>query len=340
MTHPLGWPLIPQTLVQRERWPGRLRGYSHVSSLVYPGQEVQPDQPVLRLERGEMLEQVQALPHLPLLTASRQSVDSQGTEVATLSTGPLVLPAGLRGRVVDVTRRGGVVIESSVLLLQGVLGAGRQVAGVLTMWQQGRTRRPSQPLIPPGALLVVPGPLTFTLLRQAQSSGVAGIIASSIAFSDFEGFLRTDAIQLLDTADVELAQSRLPDLTLLLTEGLGSIAMPTHIINMLSTHQGSIALLSGVTAWRSQLVPELVISLPAQKLVESPPTTIYPELSLTLGAMVRVCNGEQEGSIGIIDYFFTYEQIFPSGVYARALRIKLEDGLFLTLPVSHVQRIK
>ena len=38
-------------LIRRERWPG---GYkTRGSALVYPGQEVQPDQPVIRLEMPE-----------------------------------------------------------------------------------------------------------------------------------------------------------------------------------------------------------------------------------------------------------------------------------------------
>ncbi len=47
MTYPLGWSIIPHMLIRRERWPG---GYGiRSSALVYPGQEVQANQPVLRL---------------------------------------------------------------------------------------------------------------------------------------------------------------------------------------------------------------------------------------------------------------------------------------------------
>jgi hypothetical protein len=51
MTYPLGWSIIPQMLIRRERWPG---GYtSRGTALVYPGQEVQADQPVIRLEKPD-----------------------------------------------------------------------------------------------------------------------------------------------------------------------------------------------------------------------------------------------------------------------------------------------
>jgi hypothetical protein len=50
MAYPRGWSVIPQVLVRRERWPGGYR--TKGIPLVLPGQEVWPDQPVLRVERG------------------------------------------------------------------------------------------------------------------------------------------------------------------------------------------------------------------------------------------------------------------------------------------------
>ena len=336
MTHSLGWPVIPQTILQRERWPGAVRGYEQVVPLVHRGQEVLPDQPVLRLEPGEMQEPFQGVARPSLPTAG--GIDIHEIQGGQSGAVPLIVPAGLRGRVVDVTRRGGIVIESRAGRLQGMLGAGRQVAGVLTMWQRLADGR-GPLVIPPGALLVVPGPLNITILSQAKRSGVAGIIASSMSLSDLEGFLRTDYLQLLVATDVEVAQAYLPDLTLLLTEGLGAIAMPARIIKFLSIYQGSIALLSGVTAIQSQLVPELIISLPEQKqgeIVE----VVHPDKALNLGATVRVYIGEHIGSVGVIDYFFAYEQKFPSGIRDRALRIRREDGSLLVVPDTHVERIE
>ncbi|HTD20528.1 MAG TPA: hypothetical protein VK667_13475, partial [Ktedonobacteraceae bacterium] len=211
MTYQLGWSVIPQILVRRERWPG---GYKTKGiPLVHPGQDVLPDQPVLRLERHEPVEAIETvpIPRLSLpgvidsLTYPGNSLKNGDAPASKQYPGEM-LPAGLRGRVVDVTRRGGVIIESSVAVLQGAIGAGNQVAGVLTMWQAPDAGRGPQ-AIPPGALLVIPGPLNFAMLRQAMMSGVVGVIASSISSRDFEGFLRTDLIELIDSVDVELAQA-------------------------------------------------------------------------------------------------------------------------------------
>src|SRR6266567_4282240 len=267
MAYPLGWSMIKQMLVRRERWPGGNRGKA--VPLVYPGQEVVPDQPVLRIERREVFETVQPAPRLSLPSAATGKIYlsemDQGQIANSNSNAEETLPAGLRGRVVDITRRGGVIIESRAAVLQGTIGFGGQVAGLLTMWQAGITEH-GPAAIPPGAILIIPGQVNFTMLRQALNAVVVGIIASSVTMRDLEGFLSTDLVQLLDNDNVDKVQAHLPPITLLVTEGLGSFAMPAYMMNFLSQYQGSIALLAGTTSIRQGIFPDLVVSLPLRDI--------------------------------------------------------------------------
>jgi hypothetical protein len=114
--------------------------------------------------------------------------------------------------------------------------------------------------------------------------------------------------------------------------------MPVRITNLLSQHQGSVVLLSGVTSVRQHIQPDLIISLPTNE-VEQNWHPIKSEMALVPGAQVRVCGGEHEGAVGTIDHLFTYQQVFSSGVRARAARIKLEDGNLLIIPLSLIERI-
>ena len=332
MTYLHGWSVIPQILVRRERWPG---GYKiRALPLVRRGQEVVPDQPVLRLEKKTSIEEVATIPHfsLPAVMDATRNVQD-GLTVANET-----LPAGLRGRVVDITRRGGVIIESPAAVLQGIIGAGKQVAGVLTMWQKSGGRQQSQVTIPAGALLVVPGPVNFAMLRQAMASGVIGVIASSASSRDLEGFLRTDLVRLIESKDVDLVQAHLPPMTIMLTEGLGTLAMPSRTMNLLAKYQGSIALLLGTTSIRQNVFPELVISLPEVE-VQQHWQPVQPDVTVKVGVKVRVCGGEYEGAIGEVDYLYTHQQVFLSGICAHAVRLRLEDGALLTVPVVLIERI-
>jgi hypothetical protein len=322
MTYPLGWSVVPQLIIRRERWPGGYR--TKGTPLVHPGQEVQPNQPIMRLEAHQAPES---------FAPSEKQRMSNGFTPANNQQRYETVPAGLRGRVVDITRRGGVVIESHAAVVQGALGAGNQVAGILTTWQ---TRGQQQ--IPPGAILVIPGPLSFAMLRQAISSGVVGLVASSIAVRDLEGFLQTDLLELINSVDIGMAQAQLPALTVLLTEGLGTLAMPARVLNLLNQYQGSIVLLSGATSVRQGILPELIISLPAEE-VQRNWHPVRPDPTVAIGSQVRVCGGTHLGAVGEVSHLFSHQQIFGSGIRSHAARLRLEDGSMLVVPLTLLERI-
>lgn len=335
MTYPLGWSVVTQTLVRRERWP---IGYkAKATALVYPGQEVQPDQPVIRVQRTELVEERTTDPRLSLVSSSATAMDNGAMTSSAHANGlhpDETMQSGLRGRVVDITRRGGVIIESRAALVQGTIGAGGQVVGTLMLWQTPTTSL-GLSSTPPGTILAIPGPLNFALLHQAINAGVAGVVASSISSRDLEGFLHTDLVQLVDSTNIELAQAYLPPITLLFTEGLGTIAMPARTIQLLTQYHGSMALLSGTTSVRQAIFPELIISLPPQEHW----LPVQPDAVLAVGAQVRICGGEYEGIIGEISYLFTHQQLFPSGIRARAARLHLEDGSMLVVPMTLIERV-
>jgi hypothetical protein len=308
MAYPPGGSVVTQIEAQ---WERRFAGYNVRSiPLVYPGQEVLADQPVIRLELYQ--------------------AEGQGQPDA-----PVVIPAGLRGQVVKTTSRGGVVIKTRAAVLTGNVGAGQQVAGFLTIWQPVRSR--SAP-VPPGAILVIPGQADFAMLRQAVASGVVGIVASSIDMRDLEGFLGLDVFDLLNSINVDIAQTRLPSLTLLFTEGFGSLPMQETTLQLLTRYQGSIALMSGVTSSRYALYPELIISLPEAEIQRNwqPPSF---DVSLRLGARVRVRSGTNAGTTGEIDYFFNHQHRFLSGAQGRAVCLRLADDTSLIAPIMNIERI-
>src|SRR5262245_28324550 len=122
--------VLSQTTVRRERWPGGHVGQA--MPLASLGQKILPDQAVLRLQQER-----------PVAAASGlSSISNSGLHMQ----GEMVL-AGLHGQVIQITRRGGVIIESRVTLVRGSFGIGKQIAGVLTLWQNDPT--PARRAIPP-----------------------------------------------------------------------------------------------------------------------------------------------------------------------------------------------
>lgn len=314
-------------IIKRERWPGEYVGGQHVQCvpLVTLGQSIQANQPVLRLERKST---------------------SISQDLSASERRDEVVPAGLDGRVLGITPRGGVLIESQAHVIPGVLGVGNQVAGVLTTMhvrdESGISGEMSK--LPAGAILAIPEPLTFTVLRRAIISGVTGIISGSIALGDLEGFLHVDLLSLLESTNIEQVQAHVPAMTLMLTEGIGTIPMAAHTFETLQRHQGAIVLLFGTTSTRYHLLPEMLISISqqvGQEYSSQEKTDVeQTHQSLSVGTRVRVVCGTQEGAIGQIEYFFMHEQLFPSGVMSRAVRLRLDNGKPLMVPLIHVQRIE
>ncbi len=309
--YPPAGSVIAQIEVQHERRFAASKARSF--PLVYAGQQVLPDQPVIRVELPQPDLQVQPEPGAPA-----------------------IVPAGLRGTVVKTTARGGVIIRTRAALLTGTIGAGQQVVGFLTIWQPEQSHLSP---IPAGAILVFPGQVSFALLRQAVASGVVGVVAGSIDMRDFEGFLGLDAFDLLSALDVDATQARLPSLTLLLTEGFGSRPISSSAFELLTRYQGLIALLSGVTSTRYTLSPELLISLPDRETQEANWQPTILDTRLRLGAHVRVRSGPDAGTTGYIDYFFIHQHRFLSGILARAARLRLDDDDTLVVPIINIERI-
>lgn len=321
--------------MRRERWPGDYE--IQYVPLVKPGEQVEADQPVMRIVHSEMVG-TGPFPKVPRLSLPANASQGLPGVINERRARPgEVLLAGLRGTVTALTRRGSVVIGSQVAIVSGMIGTGKQVTGPLSMWQAPGTMQ-GESYIPPGAILVVPGPLNLAMLRQALYSGLAGIVASSILARDLEHFLHADLIELLNSANPALFLNHLPPLTILLTEGLGTLAMPRQTLNLLSRYQGISALLTGATSIRARKYPELAISLPEAEKASTPEVP-FPETSLRTGALVRICSGHYAGVAGKITYMFAYRQTFPSGIRVRAARVHVEDGPQLVLPLASLERI-
>ena len=157
-------------------------------------------------------------------------------------------------------------MRGRAIVVRGAVGFGNPVAGVLTFWPPGSNGRCRH--LPPGAILVVPGTISFAFLHQVLASGISGVIASSIAARDLEGFLRSDLIQLLDCDDTEMAAGASSTSYFVFNRGSGHVCMPSHVLTrsvQLPSRQSCLAFRSDLGT--SGIFPELVISLYHKQLL-------------------------------------------------------------------------
>src|SRR5262249_57288177 len=121
---PLGWPILPATLVRRRR---ALPAGS--PPLVNVGDQVRPEQPI--------------------------------AEYALANGGRRALPAGLGGRVVEAAAGQHVTVEGVATVMHGIVGLGGPTAGTLVVFPRGES--PAVVPIVPGSVVIFPHQLSLTL---------------------------------------------------------------------------------------------------------------------------------------------------------------------------------
>lgn len=238
--------------------------------------------------------------------------------------------AGLAGRVTQVTPGRAIVIEGLATIIQGVLGLGGVATGLLHFLP--RAESVAVVPIPRGSVIVFPGQVPLTLLQRAATLGAAGVIAGSASARELEAFTRADLTAALDGMVPELG--RLP-LTLIFTEGVGSLMMDATIFHLLSQRAGDMALLDGATNPRRNQRPEVLLPLPLGTAAIATPA----DDTVQVGAGVRITDGHRRGSRGEVIFVFGRPQVVEPGILAPAVRVRLEDGSSPVVLASAVERV-
>ena len=168
---------------------------------------------------------------------------------------PYELTAYLAGTVANVIAGRGVVIETTGALIQAALGFGGEAYGVLQVVSKRATDAMKVRAIDVtmhGAIVVGGAWFDEAVLQQAIQMQVRGLIVGSM-----EGSL--------------LRAARRAPFPILLTEGLGHVAMAAPIFRLLKSNAGREVSISGVTRvrWGVQR-PEILIPLPSESKSEPP----------------------------------------------------------------------
>ena len=222
---------------------------------------------------------------------------------------PFELTAYLAGTVANVMAGSGVVIETTGALIQAALGIGGESYGVL----QVVSKRATDPIkartidvTMHGAIVVGGAWFDETVLQQAIQMQVRGLIAGS-----------------LDGGMLEAARNA--PFPILLTEGLGHIAMAAPIFKLLKSNVGREVSISALTRsrWGVQR-PEILIPLPSDSKPE-PPAFGMP---LAMGVRVRVLRGPRQGKVGLVTALPELPQQIETGAKVHCAEVDLggDDG--------------
>ena len=252
----------------------------------------------------------------------------------------LQVKAYVTGQVVDVEESQGVSIRTRGAFVQGIFGVGGERHGELKIV----AKSPNSPVRAEdidgscgGQILVGGSQIGYAALKKAAEVGAAGMVVGAISDGDLSQFLGYD-IGVAITGDEDLP------LTLVLTEGFGSIRMAERTFELLKDLEGKFASVNGATQIRAgALRPEVVVphADPARQVAESEESAVEPQgMTLDIGTSIRAVRQPYFGVIGTVSDLPMEPVRVASGAVVRVLKMELPDGTKVVLPRSNVEIIE
>ena len=247
---------------------------------------------------------------------------------------PVELKAYTDGTVTETIPNEGATVETYGTYIQGIFGVGGETLGDLIVVANS----PNDILTPEQILpehkdnIIVGGSLVTTdTIQKAVQLEVNGIIAGGIDDADLRQLLGYEL-------GVAITGSEKLGITLVITEGFGSIAMAERTFALLKAREGMKTSINGATQIRAGVVrPEIVIPFVSEGEDTEADSTVG---LLGIGTSVRVIREPHFGKLGRVTELPIELQKLETEAEVRVLQVEFEDGEKTTLPRANVEAIE
>jgi hypothetical protein len=353
--------VVAQTFMEGDAFPMKVAGMLGAQPkdlpglmLVKVGDAVRVGQPVARSKGifGMMRTEAASTADGTVESVS----DSTGMVIVRGPRQPIEVRAFVSGTVVEVLPREGAIVENAVALVQGIFGIGGEAHGPIAMACGSHEEELDADDIVPamrGAVVVGGARMTAAAIARAREVGAAAIVSGGIDDQDLRDFLGHDI-------GVAVTGSERMGITLIVTEGFGSIAMAARTFALLASHAGRTASVNGATQIRAGVMrPEIVVPLgsdaaagagggtgaagaagagaPGARALAAGGATAGV---LEVGTPVRVIRDPHFGVLGTVAALPERPAVLDSGSKARVLEVAVEGGARITVPRANVELIE
>ncbi len=248
---------------------------------------------------------------------------------------PVEIDAYIDGTVVEVLKDEGCVVQASACLVQGIFGLGGEVKAELVIGVGASTEPLSADRIGPqhkGKIIVGGAYTDLAAIQKAVEVGAAGVVTGGFDYDDI-GSLLGYQVGVAITGGEDLG------LTLLVTEGFGSIQMAPATFALLKSHEGRQASINGATQIRAGVIrPEVVVTFGEQQHSNERWQPPEPE-GIAIGDTVRGIRNPYFGHIGTVAGLPVELFAMESETRVRVLEVRFESGEVARLPRANVESI-
>ena len=244
---------------------------------------------------------------------------------------PVEINAYIQGVVAETMPGEGAVIETRGAMVQGIFGVGGERTGSIRVAVNG----PGDVLdvaniseSDAGKILVGGSGVTAAAIKKASDLGITGLIVGGIKDSDLTQFLGYDiGVAITGTENINL--------TIMVTEGFGFLAMAARTFDLLKEFEGTMASINGATQIRAGVIrPEIIIPHARGASSSTGGSGVF---ELTPGTPIRVIREPYFGLLGSVTELPPTLVTLESGTEVRVLRAKLSDGRDVTVPRANVE---
>jgi hypothetical protein len=338
-----GQEVTPETVVARTLIPGILRTVKVADLLGVDAEEVRG---ALLVKEGDTVAPGQVIARTQsffgLFKSDCKCPIGGKVELISPVTGhvgvreapdPIEVKAYVEGRVARVVTGEGVVVEAHGALIQGIFGVGGERQAPLRVVVAG----PNEPITESalreehrGQIVVGGSNISGGALRRAAEIGVTGVVVGAIVDRDLIDFLGYDI-------GVAITGHENIPLTLVITEGFGTIRMADRTFRLLQALEGKRASINGATQIRAGVIrPEVIVPL-AEPLAGLLGDGAGQELDL--GTPIRIIREPYFGASATVTALPPELQEIPSGADVRVLEAALDSGERVVVPRANVEII-
>ena len=340
-----GQIVTPDTIVARASLPGLMQSVKVAAQLGIDADEMPA---TLIVKEGEAVEKGQILAatkaFFGMFKSEAKSPVSGVVETISAASGnvgirqpplPINLTAYLSGTVAETIAGEGVVVQTEGALIQGIFGIGGERVGEIQMVSAQPEDDLTEEMITAaqaGKIIIGGANISGAALRKAAEMGVTGIVVGGIIDRDLIAFLGYDI-------GVAITGHENITLTLVITEGFGTIAMARRTFELLRSLQGKSASINGATQIRAGVIrPEVIVPLGAS--TEKVAVPAGEEGSLSVGTPIRLIREPYFGKLATVTALPPKLTIIGSGAEVRVLEARLADNSVVTVPRANVEIIE
>ena len=246
---------------------------------------------------------------------------------------PVDIAGYIQGQIAEIIPDEGAIVETRGAMVQGIFGVGGERQGTIRVAVSGPDEVLDEAHISAndaGKILIGGAGLTAAAIRRASEVGIKGLVAGGIKDSDLIEFLGYDI-------GVAITGQENINLTILVTEGFGFLAMAHRTFELLKGLEGRAASMNGATQIRAGVIrPEIIVPHTAEATAEG---KADGPLELVVGTPIRVIREPYFGRLGEVTGLPAQLVTLESGTTVRVLDAKLENGEAVTVPRANVEII-